>query len=161
MRTFASWASWMQELRRLCGLDKDDQGLNWRGESFHLEPPSTSAGLASATLYVWIDSSGADVSIKAFQQLLWLQLQVVGLNSPVFGCEPESGDLVIAQAIDWRELPPVEALALMNLLADLVAQSRAILGGAAGPAGAALKVGQRPATQRVLPRWWMPQASKG
>ncbi len=149
----------MQALRRLCGLDKDDQGLNWRGESFYLEPPpASSAGPTCATLYVWIDSSGSEVSIKALQQLLWVQLQVVGLNSPVFGCEPESGDLVIAQALNWRELAPVEALALMSLLAELAAQSRAILSGSTGPAQ---KVAQRPAAQRVLPRWWMPpQATK-
>ena len=155
METFTAWSSWMQELRRLCGLGKDDQGLNWRGESFYLESSSTSTDKPFATLYVWIDSSGGDVTINGLQQLLWLQLQVVGLNSPVFGCEPESGDLVIAQAIEWRELSPAQALPLMNFLADLAAQSRAIL---SGSIGSAQKAAQRPAAQRVLPRWWMPPA---
>jgi hypothetical protein len=149
-------ANWLRELRRLCGLSDADQGVEWRGESFYWVPASA-ASPGHVTLYVWVAAVGDDVSAAVLRQLFWLQLQSVGPCTPVFGCEPGSGQLVIAQAIAWQEMPAVQALSLMGLLADLAAQARQML----PPAGEAIPrpgATQPPkAAQRPLPRWWLPQ----
>lgn len=149
-------ANWLRELRRLCGLGDADQGVEWRGESFYWVPASA-ASPHHVTLYVWVAALPDDVPVAALRQLFWLQLQSVGPCTPVFGCDPASGQLVIAQAIAWQEMPAVQALSLMGLLADLAAQGRQMLRPVSDAPASATTAPARMTAQRQLPRWWLPQ----
>jgi hypothetical protein len=125
---FAKAEDWINELKRLCGVPVADIGIEWQGQSFCFLPI---AGVtpASLSIYVWIGPRAEVVSLDALLQLMWLQLQTVGPVTPVLGFEPDSGQLVIAQCIEWQDFRPSQALVLMGFLADLAAESRAVLAG--------------------------------
>ncbi len=149
-------AGWLKELRRLCGLGEAEQGVEWRGESFRWAP-ATQDLPDHVMFYVWVGPMPAGIQPQAVRRLLWLQLRAAGPSTPVFGCEPVSGQMVIAQAVPWAEVSPVQALGWMALLADLAGQGREVLQSheeeSAGRVG-----GTSAARQRQLPRWWQPQA---
>ncbi len=151
-------AGWLKELRRLCGLGEAEQGVEWRGESFRWVP-ATHDSPDHVMFYVWVGPMPPGIQPQAVRRLLWLQLRVAGPSTPVFGCEPVSGQMVIAQAVPWAEVSPVQALGLMALLADLAGQGREVLQSheefPAAHAG-----GNGASRQRPLPRWWQPQPAE-
>ena len=154
-----SCAKWLQELHRLCGLTSADQGMEWRGESFYWLP-ACDLSPDHIKVYGWVGPLSDQVKIDALKQLLWMQLQSLGPCSPSFGCEPESSDLVIAQAIPWKEIDPAKGMSLLGLLADLAGQSRALLQSKTADKQTqpvSVKTGSSP---RALPRWWLPQPSE-
>jgi hypothetical protein len=153
MAEIESSSAWIDELKRLCGVPSTDVGVQWCGQSFCFVPLS-SATPGHLSIYVWVGSRSGVTSVDALLQLMWLQLQAVGPVPPVLGFEPDSGQLVIAQCIEWREMPPTQALMLMRFLADLTAEVRELLSGKkkslAGASAARKRVGM--GMQRELPR---------
>jgi hypothetical protein len=128
MSEFETSEAWINELKRLCGVPLTDIGVEWQGQSFCFVPIAD-ATPESLSIYVWIGPKSAAVSLDALLQLMWLQLQTVGPVTPVLGFEPDSGQLVIAQCIEYQDFRPSQALVLMGFLADLAAEARDVLAG--------------------------------
>jgi hypothetical protein len=156
MSGFQSAQEWIDGLKTLCGIPTSDVGLEWQGQSFCFVPMSAdSPHPGSLSIYVWIGPRSLVTSVDAVCQLMWLQLQTVGPVPPVLGFEPDSGQLVIAQCIEWQEIKPEQALVLMSFLGDLASEARDVLSGTkkSSPAGdVARKSMGDSALRRGLPR---------
>lgn len=160
MTYLASYEKVLQELRTEFGLGDDDQGFEWQGHSFYIAPTSA-ASVRHATLYVLVAPLDDKVSAQALKQLLWLQLQAVGPSTPVFGSDPESGQLVIAHTVPLADMTFAQVVTLIALLAGLAAQARGVLDSApveVPTSGRAAGVVPPPGG-RVLPRGWLPQSA--
>ncbi len=152
-----SFEACLQELRRELGLAEGAQGLEWQGESFYFSP-SSAASASHATIYVLVADLAADVSADALKRLFWHQLQSVGPSTPVFGWDPESGQLVIAQTIPLGDMSFAQVITLMSLLANMALQARGALESdvpVRRPAGG-VSVAGKSNTARQLPRGWLP-----
>lgn len=153
-----SYEACLQELRRELGLADGVQGFEWQGESFYFSP-SSAASASHATVYVLVADLADDVSAAALKRLFWHQLQSVGPSTPVFGWDPEAGQLVIAQAIPLGGMSFAQVITLMSLLANMASQARGVLDSGAvvrQPPGGVSAAGK--STMRQLPRGWLPFA---
>ncbi len=151
MSQFLSSEAWVNELKRCCGVPASDVGIEWQGEAFCFVPVSTAAP-GNLSVFVWVGPRSMVASVDAMCQLMWLQLQAVGPVPPVLGFEPDSGQLVIAQCINWQEMAPSDALILMGFLADLASEAREVLSGKKKSSAAGDVARKNISMRRELPR---------
>jgi hypothetical protein len=159
MSQFESSEAWISELKRSCGVPDTDVGIEWQRQSFCFMPVSTLEP-ENLTVFVWIGPRSTIHSIDAVCQLMWLQLQAVGPAPPVLGFEPDSGQLVLAQCINWQEVPPPDALVIMGFLADLATEAREVLSGKKKSSQAGDVARKSISMRRELPRGCLVQINR-
>jgi hypothetical protein len=151
--------AWVSELKRSCGVPDTDVGIEWQGQAFCFVPVSTLEP-GNLTVFVWVGPRSMVDSVDTMCQLMWLQLQAVGPTPPVLGFEPDSGQLVIAQCINWQEVSPPNALIIMGFLADLAIEARAVLSGKKKSSQAGDIARKSISMRRELPRGCLVQINR-